>query len=470
MKTTYFGEIGFEPWEILALPLFFMMVFVIASRIRNRNIEVSPHYRYLLPGLFAKIFGGIFLGIIYVYYYQGGDTVSYYETSLAFTNLIHKSPIDGINALFASYSKEVRGMFDQTTGYPLSYIHSDISTFTVVRFITPILLLTFKSYLLSTVVLASISFIGIWKAFSLFRSYYPQLTGEFALAFLFIPSVIFWGSGILKDTITLSAACWFVVGIHGTFILRRKVLWSILILLVASYLLIAIKPYIFMVLIPGSLIWVLFRWIQRIKNRVLIVFMIPFIYLATAGLGALVFYLLGTFLDEYSLQNILEKAVVTQTDLKQAYYGQNSFDIGELTPTVPGILSKAPIAILFGLFTPFLWDVSNIVMLFSAIENSFLLVFVIWILFRVGIVRTLRYILKDPVLIFTLSFAILFAFALGLTTPNYGALVRFKIPLVPFFVTSLFILRHLREQQHARPRWVPPPQPQPQPMPENPQP
>ncbi|MGD1844569.1 MAG: hypothetical protein ACFB10_04170 [Salibacteraceae bacterium] len=457
MKTTYFGEIGFQAWEILLLPILFATIFVIAAQIKNRNIQTAPYFRFLLPGMFAKVFGGIFFGCVYVYYYQGGDTVSYYESSLAFSNLIQKSPYEGLEALFSPYSKEVRGLFDHTTGYPLSYIHSDISTFTVVRFVTPILMLSMESYLITTVLIACISFVGIWKAFALFQGYYPQLTRQLAIAFLFVPSVIFWGSGILKDTITLSAACWFIVGIHGVFIVRRRVLMKIVSILVASYLLIAIKPYIFMVLIPGTLIWVLFRWLQGLKSRFARILLIPFIYLATAGLGVLLFSVLGNVLNEYSLQNIVDKAIVTQTDLKQDYYGQNSFDIGELDPTFIGIVSKAPIAILFGLFTPFLWNVNNIVMLFSALENSILLVFVVWILFRVGFVRIARYIFKDPVLIFTLSFAVLFALALGLTTPNYGALVRFKIPLIPFFVASLFILQHLRERKLKKVPFVPRP-------------
>jgi hypothetical protein len=33
---------------------------------------------------------------------------------------------------------------------------------------------------------------------------------------------------------------------------------------------------------------------------------------------------------------------------------------------------------------------------------------------------------------------------IGLTTSNFGALVRFKIPIIPFFVSTLFIIDYCR--------------------------
>jgi hypothetical protein len=43
---------------------------------------------------------------------------------------------------------------------------------------------------------------------------------------------------------------------------------------------------------------------------------------------------------------------------------------------------------------------------------------------------------------FCFSFAIFFAFSVGLTTSNFGSLVRYKIPATPFFMAALFIVRY----------------------------
>jgi hypothetical protein len=47
-------------------------------------------------------------------------------------------------------------------------------------------------------------------------------------------------------------------------------------------------------------------------------------------------------------------------------------------------------------------------------------------------------------------FAIFFAFSVGLTTANYGALARLKIPCIPFYMCSLFILYYLNRKSFGR--------------------
>jgi len=51
-------------------------------------------------------------------------------------------------------------------------------------------------------------------------------------------------------------------------------------------------------------------------------------------------------------------------------------------------------------------------------------------------------------LIFCFSFSLLFAFALGFSTSNFGALVRFRIPFLPFFNLMLLALYFKRTTYH----------------------
>jgi hypothetical protein len=38
---------------------------------------------------------------------------------------------------------------------------------------------------------------------------------------------------------------------------------------------------------------------------------------------------------------------------------------------------------------------------------------------------------------------------IGVTTPNYGALVRFKIPLIPLFVSGMYITAYILKERKA---------------------
>ena len=148
-----------------------------------------------------------------------------------------------------------------------------------------------------------------------------------------------------------------------------------------------------------------------------------------------VFSQASTSLGSYgSVDAIMERAVATQEDLKREAYKGNTFDIGTIDPSAGGMLSKAPVAIFAGLFRPTLLDVRNPVMLISAAENTALMVFLLYMLFKIGPFAFARYVAGKPMILFSFSFAIIFSFAVGLTTSNFGSLVRYKIPCVTLFL------------------------------------
>lgn len=135
-----------------------------------------------------------------------------------------------------------------------------------------------------------------------------------------------------------------------------------------------------------------------------------------------------------SVDNLIEQAWIIQDDLTRDYYGDNSFDIGDFEPSVSGVLKKAPQAVIAGMFRPFIWETKNMLMLFSALETSIILFFIIYLLFKISL-RSIRSIInKNPLLISILCFCIIMSFMVGLTAANFGALVRYRIPVIPFLV------------------------------------
>ena len=152
-------------------------------------------------------------------------------------------------------------------------------------------------------------------------------------------------------------------------------------------------------------------------------------------------------LGDYSLDKVLDKAVISNQDQKQDYYGGHSFDIGDFDANLGSMLGKAHLAIVATLFRPYLWDVQNPVMLISALENSYIMILTIFLLIRLKILGFFTLINKNPLLLFSVLFSLFFAFSVGIATSNFGSLVRLKIPCIPFFVSSLFILRHFYEKK-----------------------
>ena len=48
--------------------------------------------------------------------------------------------------------------------------------------------------------------------------------------------------------------------------------------------------------------------------------------------------------------------------------------------------------------------------------------------------------LSEPILLYAFVFSLLFAFGVGVAGTNFGALVRYKVPLMPFYLPMLFIV------------------------------
>jgi len=151
---------------------------------------------------------------------------------------------------------------------------------------------------------------------------------------------------------------------------------------------------------------------------------------------------MGNSLGDYALEKVLNKAVVSQQDLKRDEYGGSSFDIGDFDPTVSGVLKKAPQAINATLFRPYIWEARNPVVLLSGLENMGMMLFTIYLIIRLKIYNLFRLMFQHHLLMFTVSFSLFFAFSVGLTTSNFGSLVRYKIPAIPFYVACLFIIRY----------------------------
>jgi hypothetical protein len=303
----------------------------------------------------------------------------------------------------------------------------------------------------STILLAYASFLGLWKLYEVFIDQFPALAKEFAIAIFFIPSVFFWGSGMLKDTYTLSALGFITFAVYKYLIKKERKIRYLIILILSSLILISIKPYIFFAILPGSLIWLSFNKLKGIKNPVIRTLTVPVALIIVSLLIIATLQYLGDYLGEYSMNNILQKAVKTQQDLiRSEQYGSNSYDIGAFEPTIAGVVSKIPVAINMALFRPYIWDARNGVMLLSGIENFLILGLTLYILFRIKLTTLFKSLFSHPLLIFSFLFALFFAFSVGLTTANYGALVRLKIPCIPFYLCSLFILLHLNKQNPKR--------------------
>jgi hypothetical protein len=434
--------------DLILTPIYLFIIYAISRLIEKHKIEENPEYKHYLKALTMKILGALSLCFVYTFYYNGGDTTQYFADSIAVNKLLFQNPAQGLDVIIHGLTLDRLSYFNYDTGFPVYF--RDPSTSFVVQVMSVFSVLGFRSYLATTIIVAWISFSGIWNLYRVFLLEFPKLSDELIIAFFMIPSVLIWGSGILKDTFTLSAVGYFTYAFYKGYIKFENVFKNTIVVIIAAYVIIIVKSYIFIALVPGSLIWFVSNITSKIKGKLIRYIAAPmFLFFSIGGAFFIINYM-GDSLGKFSSDKLLDRAVTTQRDLKSDYYNGNSFDIGEFDNDISSILSVSPKALLAGLFRPYIWEANNVLMIASGIENFWFLYMSLLILYKTKVVGFFKFFVKHHLLTFSLIFSLFFAFSVGLTTSNFGSLVRYKIPAEPFYIASMIIIRHYLKEDELK--------------------
>lgn len=276
--------------------------------------------------------------------------------------------------------------------------------------------------------------------FVTFSSRVPNEEGKLAWACLFIPSVVFWGSGILKDTITLACIGIATFAVNEFFLKRRYNLKILVILFLALFFIYSIKIFILQAFVPALILWVLINIIQQVKSPMARVMSLPFFLLMVVSLSYLFILRLGDANKRYSVNELAETARVTAYDIR-FWTGKDAgsgYNLGEFDGTLTGMVVRAPQAINVALFRPYPWEVKNPLMALSSLESLVLMFLTLFcvLFFWQNVVKNFT----KPDALFCFAFSLTFAFGVGIATYNFGTLARYKIPLLPFFLIGLIIV------------------------------
>ncbi len=432
--------------DIIVTPLVLVLVLTSAYFIRPRVTD-SITRKYFLPALYVKIVGALAVGFIYQFYYGGGDTFNYHSHgSRHVWEAFMDSPIKGIR-LLANDGDDYRDVYEYASKI---VFFSDPQSYAIVKIASIFDLLTFSSYSSTAILFALVSFVGLWMFFLTFYEQYPSLHRWLAIASFFIPSVFFWGSGLLKDTVTLGCLGAATYSTYRIFIKKRFGIGFIILLLSALYGIYSIKLYILLTFLPAAILWIFIANLNAIRSQVVKIIALPFVLIAATSLGYLAMLKAGEDNKKYSLNSLARTAQVTAYDIRY-YTGRDAgsgYSLGELDGTFGSMIRLAPQAINVSLFRPYVWEVRNPLMLLSAIESFFLLMMSFYVIYKKksGIFSSLT----NANILFCLIFSVSFAFAVGVSTFNFGTLVRYKIPLLPFFLISLvLILNHSKSDKNV---------------------
>ena len=287
---------------------------------------------------------------------------------------------------------------------------------------------------------ACYAWMGFWGLYFFYRAFRVGVPDgdrrRYAVLVLFLPSMLFWPSGLGKEA-------WMTLGIGLTALGAARLLaghrhWM---LPLGGGLLatIMVRPHITAALFAGIALAVVLRRSHR-PNTPLTPLARACVIAAVTAVGFLIVTRAATFLgvDEVTVSNVDAAIQDTQASTSQ---GGSEFDAEPVNSPV-----DLPWAAVSVLFRPFLFEVHSPQALIAAAEGTVLLALLVMSVPRMrGMLRRLR---REPYLIVCLGYTLLFVYAFS-NFSNFGLLTRERVQVLPFVLVFLALpatnRRHIRE-------------------------
>lgn len=424
--------------DFLLFPVYVAIFYFISSaRRKNYTDPVLKHYHK--QGFWIKVLAVLPFTLFNTVLSPGDSFGLFYSEGAHIARMIIDDPSTHLKWIYTASAD-----FDQSylkNQLNLGYLKAE-NNYMIARITILFSFLSFHKYLIINLFFSMVSFSGVWRLYRFFYEQYPHLHKQFAIAILYLPSFVFWSSGILKDPICTGALGWITYGLYEMFYKRKNLIFNAIVILVSGYLLYVIKVYILISYVPFLFLFLALKNVTLMKSRMLrIGFVLGLIVFAVTMFTTVMEQLAGT-LGAYGGDDITKNISTYQKAYAEQADAGSSFSLGvEYDGSVSSLIKIAPAAIIATLYRPFLWESKKIATLLSSLESLAFMLFTLFVFYKAGPVNFIRAVAKDPVTLYCLLFALLFALFVGATTANFGTLVRYKIPCLPFYLIAIFIIQ-----------------------------
>lgn len=417
----------------IAILFWFWILFSSVNRVYTKNSTIS-HYRYYKNAFYVKFFSALIFSIVYIQFYEGGDSTAYWDTAQKMNNLFWSKPDRFFYEIFNNDLFRERylsfDLFEE--GLPPNWIYKEDEAWFAAKVFTLLTFITFKSYFAMTMITAFVSFRVSWLLYELVLKYNLFKERTAAIGVLFLPSTCFWCTGITKDMIIYTSVIYLLIQLFTYLNPKRLIDYRNLFLtLVSIYLVVNIRDFMIIAAAGPFFMALGARW-SRAQSSGFSKWIIQLSFFA------LVLFAVTTFLGSEKGKEFAAEAEVIQKDLKtNSTYGDNKYDLGITDFSAFGMLRAMPIAIYTAFYRPYIWEAGSLFILISSIESFFFILITLRFIFIRNPISILKEIRNNELLMASLVFALILGFFAGYTSGLFGVLVRFKAPLLPFLYLVL---------------------------------
>jgi len=412
-------------WTDFVLPLGYLALFLwIIQKLpvfRTSGLSI----RVLQFAFILRVISGFVVYWIYTFYYpvrMEADTYKYFDDSRFLYDALHHKPVDFFKMLFGIdcenkyfFDTYYTKMFNWYRSYDNGLLNDNRL---VIRFNAVIRLFSAGNYHIHSLFFNFFAFLGSFYMARVFMAVSQSKWRTYFSIFL-IPSFIFWSSGILKESILILALgifCWnFYKLMNGQ---NSIGLWLSLPFLTS--ILLVMKLYVFIAFLPALIGW----WLSKKTRRTIL------IHVITALSLLLLAIIWGYFVPQLNFVHILVDKQHDFINLANTFQVNSKIDIPSLDYSLFSFVKATPQALINSLTRPWPNELKSILFIPAFLEN----ILIIFILGASVFYRKKVSPQQWKFVIFALAFSLFLLIIIGLTTPILGAIVRYKIPALPFLI------------------------------------
>ena len=424
-------------FDYLLLPVYLYIFYLI---VKNRSLKYTDAElrKFFLTAFFLRMLGSVAYSMMVQYYYGYGDSFTYYAGS----NFLRDQLMQDAGSIkyFIKPVEEVQKWYNAEVG-DINYAgyFGITSNVFIMKISALVSFLAFNKFLIISIIFGFFSFNGQWRLFQVFNDINGGKHQKLlAWAVLYTPSIWFWGSGLMKESICMGGLGFIIHFLYKIFVKKKFKLWDILALIFLVYLVNNIKSYVIIILVIGLATVMVYNLIATVKNVVIKAFVMMVFILASTAIA----YLLNF---DTQLQILVDESKVQVDTFQKNYQALQQQDessragvnILEIDASLTGMLLHSPVAIFTCLFRPFIWESRKVIILFNSLESMLLLCSTLFLLFKFRFFGFFKAIFSDRYLLFCFVMSMLFALIIGFTTYNFGTMARYKIMLLPFYYFML---------------------------------
>ncbi len=381
---------------------------------KSAGYTLSHHF---IPAVLFKLLTGVSVGLVYFYFYREGDTV-FFDRSVR-SILASLSTIKEWSAFLIN--SELAG---EAADQEMIIYLSQSRTLLFIKILSVLYVFNGSNYWITSLYLSFFSFFGAWILANAIVRYRPDYGLAASLSFLFFPTMVFWSSGVLKESLAFPLIC-IVVAIFIRWVRTKDISVTYGFAGMAALgVLWMIKYHYAAILILCILSAILYAKIFSPRKGLLkytliicsIGFMISFVH------------------PNFNLYRVIGVMHDNHEYFQEVSADSNLIPFFEHNDKYLQFILNIPVALFGGLFMPLPGQGNNWLITLTGLLNLIILIFLIAKIRRLHHFR----ISGNSLVLSWIFYVLILAVIIAYTTPNFGTLERYKTGYLPFFLLWVF--------------------------------